>query len=81
MMQLKDFTILLQNLLNRATDIEIGNAAIEKRVVKFENIEANLATLKKLAGGEIAAHAAKVPPEAPKPAFDKKAYYSKFKKD
>lgn len=75
----RDYLILLQNLTNRATDIEISNANLEKRTVKFENIEANVQTLKKFIGSEIVAHEAKCPPKPEyKPSFKGKNNFKKF---
>lgn len=42
MLDERSYQIVLQNLLNRATDIEIHNASIEKRVADIKNIEKNL---------------------------------------
>lgn len=42
MLDERSYQIVLQNLLNRATDIEIHNASVEKRVVDIINIEKNL---------------------------------------
>lgn len=38
----EQFIILLQNLLNRATDIEMHNAQLGQREVSMEKIEENL---------------------------------------
>jgi len=38
----RSYQIVLQNLLNRATDIEIADAAVEKRKVDIVQIEKNL---------------------------------------
>lgn len=44
----RSYQIVLQNLLNRATDIEIADAAVEKRKVVLGNIETNLGEIGKI---------------------------------
>lgn len=52
---LKDYTILLQNLLNRATEVELHNAKLENRKADVELISGELDKLLKVAGGKLAA--------------------------
>lgn len=44
----RSYQIVLQNLLNRATDIEIADAKVEGRTVSLENVEKNLGEIGKL---------------------------------
>lgn len=70
MLDNKEFRIIIQNLTNRAVDIEISDATVEGRKVDFEKVKANIATMKAIVGKEIADFDAKNPPK-PKPAFNK----------
>ena len=57
---IKDYTILLQNLFNRATEIEIHNATIEKRKVDLNKVEENLKEVGTLVHKKIEAFKAKL---------------------
>lgn len=50
----KSKLILLQNLLNRAVDLEIADASTEGRDTDIDNIEDRLNELAKLVGKKIA---------------------------
>tara|TARA_Y100000310_G_scaffold239682_1_gene243390 strand:+ start:25378 stop:25569 length:192 start_codon:yes stop_codon:yes gene_type:complete len=55
-MQLKEFTIILQNLLNRSVDIEIADATRNKRDVSLDKVEERLDALFQIAGKRIKQH-------------------------
>lgn len=57
---IRDYTILLQNLFNRATEIEIHNATIEKRKVDVNKIEENLGEVGALVHKKIEAFKSKL---------------------
>lgn len=81
MLDKRDFQIISQNLLNRATDMEIYNAEAERRTVKFENIEANFEKFKAFLGSQIGAYNEKYDAEnPPKPSYNKfnKGGYKKY---
>lgn len=50
----KSKLILLQNLMNRAVDIEIADAAVDNRSVDIDRIEDRLTELSKVVGQRIA---------------------------
>lgn len=54
-LDVREFKIVLQNLLNRATDIEIRNSEAEGRTIDHKKIEENLSVLGKLFMSKVAA--------------------------
>jgi hypothetical protein len=70
MLDNKEFRIIIQNLTNRAVDIEISDATVEGRKVSFDNVKENITTMKNIVGKEIADFDKKNPPK-PKQSFNK----------
>jgi len=68
MIDLKEFTILAQNILNRATEIELSTAERELRIPKIDNIKSNFSELKNFVGIEIVQFLKKNP-DSNKPKF------------
>lgn len=49
----REFKIIIQNLLNRALEVEIHNAQLEDRIVDYVAVRENLTEFKKILGEEL----------------------------